>query len=95
MAVIHHTLVWLAAGSRQQSEGKYLILGDDIVIFNENIYQKYTDLLTNFGISYTNNISTVGFEFAKRLFHLGREITGAYTSSLYASRQIPELFAFE
>jgi hypothetical protein len=95
MAYVHHRIVWTAFGSRDKSRGKYLILGDDVVIFDKNAYTKYCDLLERLGITYTNNISTVGFEFAKRVFHQGKEITGAYTASLWASRNVPELFAME
>jgi len=95
MALVHHILVWCSFGSRNASKGEYLILGDDIVIFNEKAYKKYLSLLDDLNVSYTNNISTVGFEFAKRNFLRGSEITGAYTAALYASRNCPELFAFE
>jgi len=47
------------------------------------------------GIRYTNNISTIGFEFAKRIFIKGVEVTGAYCSALAANKNQPELFALE
>jgi hypothetical protein len=95
MALVHHILVWISFGGRNASRGKYLILGDDIVIFDERAYKRYLGLLDDLGCSYTNNISAVGFEFAKRNFFRGQEVTGAYTAALYASRNSPELFAFE
>jgi hypothetical protein len=95
MALVHHVLVWYSFGSRKQSLGKYLILGDDVVIFDEVVYAKYCTLLNTLGCSYTHNISTVGFEFAKRTFLKGKEITGAYTQALWASRNEPELFTLE
>lgn len=95
MALVHHRIVWTAFGSRYNSRGKYLLLGDDIVIFDAKAYYKYCDLLEDLAIPYTSNISTVGFEFAKRVFHSGKEITGAYTAALWASRNAPELFAME
>jgi hypothetical protein len=95
MAVVHHIIVWVAAGGRKKALHQYLILGDDIVIFDEKIYKEYLILLDRLGCSYTNNISTVGFEFAKRNFYLGNEITGAYSSALWAARNVPELFAIE
>jgi hypothetical protein len=47
------------------------------------------------GIKYTNNVSTVGFEFAKRSFMHGTEVTGAYSSALAVNIKQPELFALE
>jgi hypothetical protein len=70
-------------------------LGDDVVIFDRNAYQKYLQILDDLGVSYTNNFSVIGFEFAKRIFYYGNEVTGAYTSALYASRNSPELFTME
>jgi hypothetical protein len=95
MANVHHRIVWTAFGSRQLAQGQYLILGDDIVIFNPEAYHKYIYLLDKLGVRYTNNISTIGFEFAKRTFFQGKEITGAYTTALWASLNTPELFAME
>lgn len=95
MALVNHILVWKAFGSRKRSLGQYLILGDDIVIFDEKAYIKYTALLDNLGISYTSNFSVKGFEFAKRNFLKGREITGAYTQALWSARNNPEVFTLE
>jgi hypothetical protein len=95
MALVHHCIVWTAFGGRHKSRGKYLILGDDVVIFSQKAYLKYCAILESLGISYTNNFSVSGFEFAKRVFHQGKEITGAYTAALWASRNEPELFALE
>jgi hypothetical protein len=95
MALVHHILVWISFGSRKASLGKYLILGDDIVIFDEKVFQQYCVLLRKLGVSYTNNFSKVGFEFAKRTFCRGKEITGAYTQALWASRNVPEVFTLE
>jgi len=84
-----------AFGSYEAAKGKYLLLGAAIVIFDRPAYLKYCSLLEELGVPYTNNISTVGFEFAKRVFLKGKEITGAYTAALWASLNTPELFAME
>jgi hypothetical protein len=52
-------------------------------------------MLDDLEVSYTNNFSIIGFEFAKRIFYCGKEVTGAYTPALYASRNSPELFTME
>jgi hypothetical protein len=92
MALVHHVLVWHSFGSRKRARNKYLILGDDVVIFDKEAYEKYCALLDTLCVSYTHNVSIVGFEFAKRTFAHGKEITGAYTSALWSSRRNPELF---
>lgn len=95
MAFVHHCLVWHSFGSRKAARGQYHVLGDDVVIFNEKAYHKYLLTLDSLGVSYTNNFSTVGFEFAKRNFHQGKEVTGAYTQALLVTKNVPELFAME
>lgn len=52
-------------------------------------------MLSYLQISFTNNFSKLGFEFAKRTFVNGREVTGAYSTALWASKNVPELFALE
>jgi hypothetical protein len=95
MAYVHHVIVWYCFGGRKNARGQYKVLGDDIVIFDKNAYLKYLKTLDTLGITYTNCISTVGFEFAKRVFLRGQEVTGAYTQALSSSRKSPELFALE
>jgi hypothetical protein len=82
MALVHHIIVWTAFGSRARSFRKYLILGDDIVIFEKYAYINYCKILDELGLGYTNNSSEIGFEFAKRVFVHGHEVTGAYTQAL-------------
>jgi len=82
MALVHHLIVWTAAGGRSKAEGKYHILGDDIVIFDVEIYSEYKLLLDSLGCKFTCNTSATGFEFAKRVFVHGFEVTGAYTQAL-------------
>jgi len=95
MAFCHHVLVWHSFGSRQAAKGRYHVLGDDVVIFDEDAYRRYLKILDDLEVSYTNNFSSIGFEFAKRFFYKGTEITGAYTAALSATRNTPELFVFE
>lgn len=95
MAIVHHHLVWYSFGSRTSARNKYLILGDDVVIFDKQAYETYVRLLSRLQIQFTNNLSAIGFEFAKRVFSSGLEVTGAYTTALWAARDTPELFALE
>jgi hypothetical protein len=89
MALVHHFLVWIAAGSYAKAKGKYCLLGDDIVIFEETLYLSYLSLLKSMHIPYKPNSSTHYFEFAKRHFVNGHEITGAYINAMCEELKTP------
>jgi hypothetical protein len=55
MAYVHHRIVWYAFGGRKFAKGGYLILGDDVVIFDKVAYGKYLRILSRLGIVYTNS----------------------------------------
>jgi len=95
MALVHHWIVWLAAGSYRGAKGKYIIVGDDIVIFDEDIYTNYLQLLRSLKIPYRSNISSSYVEFAKRQFYKGSEVTGVYLSALNATKYSPIDFLLE
>jgi hypothetical protein len=95
LGYVHHRIVWYCFGSRKAARGRYLILGDDFVTNSKKAYIAYLKVLKVLGVSFTNNVSTVGFEFAKRIFIKGIEVTGAYHSALAANINQPELFALE
>jgi hypothetical protein len=95
MALVHHWLVWLAAGSYRAAAGKYIIIGDDIVIFDKNIYTSYTGLLASLSIPFRSNISSTYVEFAKRHFYEGSEVTGIYLNALASTRYSPIDFILE
>ena len=95
MALVHHVLVWTAFGSRKAALGNYLLLGDDIVIFEEKPYYNYCAIMDTLGVPITHGISTMGFEFAKRIFIQGVEVTGAYSAALTNNMNEPELFVTE
>jgi hypothetical protein len=91
MALVHHRLVWVAAGSYSKARNKYRILGDDIVIFDEKLYRSYLDLLSNLQVTFKPNSSTHYFEFAKRHFVNGHEITGGYINAMCESLKRPNV----
>jgi hypothetical protein len=95
MALVHHVLVWTAFGSRKAALGNYLLLGDDIVIFEEKPYYNYCAIMDTLGVPITHGVSTEGFEFAKRIFIQGIEVTGAYSAALTNNMNEPELFVTE
>jgi len=82
--VTHHLLVQLCARiSKVTSEGNYFkdyyILGDDIIIFNDLVAEKYKYLIDLLGVELSptkTHVSKDTYEFAKRWFYKGDEITG-------------------
>jgi len=80
MALTNHALVRLAAVKVGLKKFKdYMILGDDIVIFNSNVAKTYQHLLNfiNVEVGEFDSIKASPqhcFEMAKRLFREGREI---------------------
>lgn len=81
MALTNHVLVRLAAvriGKNMFTD--YLILGDDIVIFNEKVALEYISIMDRIGVS-TNPDDSIrpernkSLEISKRLFRNGQEIS--------------------
>jgi len=89
MALVHHYIVWIAAGSYKNCKNKYALLGDDIVIFDKDLYLSYLSILASMHIPYKPNSSTHYFEFAKRHFVKGHEITGAYINAMCEELKTP------
>jgi hypothetical protein len=57
----------------------YLILGDDVAIFDEKVYHRFIDNVTSLGVGVSKEKSTVSVrsaEMAKRFFSEGQEVTG-------------------
>jgi hypothetical protein len=57
----------------------YILLGDDIVITNDAVADKYVELITELGVGISpmkSHTSETTYEFAKRWFHHGVEVTG-------------------
>lgn len=80
-ALSHHVVVLIAAARCGLGPGfrDYAILGDDIVIFDDDVAEEYRDIMTSLHVEINDSksfIATGGAEFAKRHFLRGREITG-------------------
>jgi hypothetical protein len=79
LAIVHHAIVQVAAhrlGLRRFSD--YRILGDDIVIRHDEVANQYQELLRDLGVGISKTKTLVSkdtFEFAKRLFFRGTEVT--------------------
>jgi len=101
MALTNHVMVRLAAvkvGLEKFSD--YMILGDDIVIFNKNVAKTYQRLLKFIGVE-TNKFDSVegssdhSFEMAKRLFRKGQEIGPLPYRQMHSAFGLFALVCFE
>lgn len=80
-SLTHHILVQYAAfiSGKTGYFAKYLLLGDDIVIYDQEVATNYESIINRLGVEIQREKSIVSkdtFEFAKRIFHKGREMTG-------------------
>jgi len=80
MALTHHVLVMVSAIRAGYSTfDRYFILGDDLVISCDKVAEAYRSLLGTLDMPFSKEKSHVSkdmFEFAKRWFHQGVEISG-------------------
>jgi len=81
MALTHHVLVRLAAYRKGfEKFSHYMIIGDDVVIFNEQVAEEYLKILDHIGVQ-TDPIDSIlpndshPFEIGKRLFRNGLEVS--------------------
>jgi len=58
---------------------QYILLGDDIVIKNDIVARKYMEVLAKLGVKTSEaktHVSKDTYEFAKRWFKRGQEVSG-------------------
>lgn len=89
--LVHHLLVQLAAkmASKNLPFNGYWMLGDDLVIRDTEVASHYLELLATIGVEVSMEKSLVSkdtFEFAKRLFHKGVEVSGLSLNALEEAR---------
>lgn len=91
-SLTHHILVQFAA-YRTGFRGffkDYCLLGDDIVLANAQVALVYQDLLLEIGVSYglakSLISSTGGFEFAKRTFAHGKDVSALSLKAIGAAK---------
>jgi hypothetical protein len=87
-ALTHHTVLRLLCLHWKTPENPYVIIGDDIVIANDNVAKSYIGLLDDLGVPYSKGKTIFpkegdqpSAEFAKRIFSGGVELS-PLTSSL-------------
>jgi hypothetical protein len=87
----HHFLVWLACKrvNLNWRRSRYMLLGDDIVICNDNLAKAYKDILLEWGIEFNStktHTSPHGFEFAKQIRLHGENVSPFPLSALFERR---------
>jgi len=84
----HHLVVhWCAflEGHSNFSFNQYIILGDDIVIKNDQVAKRYLKVITKLGVNLSltkTHVSKDTYEFAKRWIKHGKEISGIPTKGI-------------
>jgi phosphomannomutase len=71
--------------SNQFPTRDYILLGDDIVISNDQIASHYKDIITKMGVEISqskSHKSYTTYEFAKRWFHNGIEVSGVPVNAI-------------
>jgi len=85
----HHIVVQYAAIQvNKYPFAEYALLGDDIVIADREVAESYQEVITSLGVDISpakSHVSHDTFEFAKRWFHKGTEITPFPLGSLIES----------
>ncbi|AQM32767.1 replicase [Agaricus bisporus mitovirus 1] len=100
MALTHHVIVRIAAqrAGLRSSFDQYFLLGDDLVIFNDKVSEQYKLLLKLLDMPWSpskTHVSNDTFEFAKRWFKGGIEITGFAINGLMTTyKRYPLLHNF-
>lgn len=80
LALTHHFIVQYSAWKEGWPRWftAYLVLGDDIVIFNKDVARRYLVIMKDLGVGINlvkSVVSTDTFEFAKRIIHLDSDLS--------------------
>lgn len=95
-ALAHHYVMFYCCKRLKLNwlDAPYVLLGDDIVIKHDALAQEYMNCMTQLGVEFSlqkSHISPYMFEFAKRIFHQGTEITPFPIAALWTTRNTPSL----
>lgn len=86
MALTHHLIIRYSArlvGKPNFTD--YWVLGDDVVIMDDDVATSYKRIISSLGVEISLEKSLVSrdtFEFAKRLFHQGNEVSHLPSSAM-------------
>jgi len=94
MALTHHLIVNYAA-KIAGVKPRYSLLGDDLLLVGDELYNSYLKVVTSLhmelSVAKTFKSNDL-FEFAKRFFYKGKEISPFPMGAVYSSKgSIPEL----
>jgi hypothetical protein len=84
----HHIILHYIHDKLSIVEKHYIILGDDIVIWHDDVAQMYQEIMKELGVGISlpkSHISSNLYEFAKRIFLNGQEITGIQVRGFYSN----------
>jgi hypothetical protein len=91
----HHMVVQYAGYLENNYPFKeYLLLGDDVVIYNDKVAKRYTDLIEQLGVSISptkSHVSKDTYEFAKRWFKNHIEISPVPIAGFLSNWNSPKL----
>lgn len=97
--ITHHLVVHYAAHCAGISEfNNYIILGDDIVIYNNKVAKNYIKIMTKLGVDISLNkthVSIDTYEFAKRWIKNGKELTGLPLKGILSNWNKPSIVFME
>nr|QDH90379.1 MAG: RNA-dependent RNA polymerase [Mitovirus sp.] len=95
LALAHHAIVQYAAhleGGEGWFDG-YIIVGDDVVILDDNVARKYLEIVTGFGVEISAAKSIISkngvFEFCKRLNGPRGDLTGIPLGLIHQAMEAP------
>jgi hypothetical protein len=89
MSLTHHLIVQIASIRASCPYWSYCILGDDIVIWDSRLAEEYRTLLLHLDMPISDqktHVSKHVFEFCKRWYFNGKEVTGFSVSGLWEVR---------
>lgn len=90
--ITHHYVVRYAAQDMKYS--RYAILGDDIVICDDYVAERYIEIMAGLGVAISKPKTLVSldtFEFAKRLIHRGEEVSAFPVHAVVSAYKVPTL----
>jgi hypothetical protein len=94
----HHFIIYYCARLNGfKSFNQYIILGDDIVIKNDNVAKTYVDVMTGLGVEISTmktHVSKDTYEFAKRWirpYGVVKEITGIPLKGIISNLKDPRI----
>lgn len=92
----HHLLVRYCA--RDMDFEDYAILGDDIVIVDDVVSKEYERVIQLLGVEISGPKSIHSpelFEFSRRVFHKGNEVSPSPVNSLLENKRVATLSALD